>query len=857
MGNEVKNLAYIKAMQTIADRKFGNADKELKADEKEAIKFFEDKMEEAFLAGKINEETFNEAMGLYKSAPAATTEEIEVENKKGETKADKKVKLTKEEKTDIKNKENAVLLYLAEINLDEKLNNRADILKDLERRIKDQNDDAKYIELKKAVADVLALMPEKYNSLKDIERNHDDILKQMDNKGIKDDFHKEVLKKLETFAEKEVRNVAKAQVLKLYNETSKKTEQGTDKTDEQIMDSVKKELEAKKQFKGAVKDAFEAYENGTIMKNARAAVSDAIKQVKNLQKNKDIRQAAKEILINEGKWDKYTDKAMNNKNLEDVAEGRSSYGKDRAEKQAIANRVESSKQQTKKEVLDTLGRSGVLYEVLNSSGLITVDDNKNVDLTALSDLIGPYVGADDTLNRHAAKDKVISERINLQTALSLATELSSLSESEGVKLAKLCGYEIEGKDWRKIILSALAGALAGAGIAAGSAAALPRQKVLVQGDIVNHNLNLNIDGVFNKDALMNGMTQDGVSFTETETGLVINIAQTVIQPDRLIKLSKRLVDFGLAGALPGAALGALEGLKDKGEEAVHPTNIEAKTFEDYVQFITEHLKNAKKAEYTDAFICLAASFIDKDGNWDKKAFLDAVGAQGGFGGVVNAAEAPDACKEKVSTEGAQGAEQTGETEDDILNKIVVERKDKTKENPVEKKLYKEYEVQPGNKWETIVAAFYPGLEAKYGRMYDLWKDGKRIKKGAIGALKDALGAHDPEMLKKLRNEGNIPPVLNLPLEIDGIKLDPNGDPKEVTVSGNGKTTLKEAGEKKMNRSVEVIKVGDIYVAYDKAKPAEKFTGDNEAAAVAQVKAKNPEVKYDEELERKNYTVDKK
>ena len=135
-------------------------------------------------------------------------------------------------------------------------------------------------------------------------------------------------------------------------------------------------------------------------------------------------------------------------------------------------------------------------------------------------------------------------------------------------------------------------------------------------------------------------------------------------------------------------------------------------------------------------------------------------------------------------------------------------------------------------------------------MYDVWKNGKRIKKGAIGALKDALGAADPEVLKQLRNGGDIPRLLHLPLEIDGVKIKADAKVETTTIINGGKTTLKEAGQKTRKPVVTYIPGADIYIAYDEATPAQKYTGASEEEAINNLK--DATKKDYEEIKRTNY-----
>ena len=83
MGNEIINQ-YISDVQKYADAKAGiTKDGKITADEKEAIKVFQDKVLEDYCYGETDLETFNKAMGLYKTNPVANTEAPSVEKAEG------------------------------------------------------------------------------------------------------------------------------------------------------------------------------------------------------------------------------------------------------------------------------------------------------------------------------------------------------------------------------------------------------------------------------------------------------------------------------------------------------------------------------------------------------------------------------------------------------------------------------------------------------------------------------------------------------------------------------------------------------------------------------------------------------
>lgn len=115
----------------------------------------------------------------------------------------------------------------------------------------------------------------------------------------------------------------------------------------------------------------------------------------------------------------------------------------------------------------------------------------------------------------------------------------------------------------------------------------------------------------------------------------------------------------------------------------------------------------------------------------------------------------------------------------------------------------------GRSWSGIVQAYYPDLVEKCnGQLYG--------KDGAIRKLKEAL-QKDSDI--DLINASDIPRTLNLPLEIDGAKINDKAvAPKEkVSVTG-GHTDIEEAGAKNTTHTYTVTdeKRNKSYTAPDSA-----------------------------------------
>ena len=109
----------------------------------------------------------------------------------------------------------------------------------------------------------------------------------------------------------------------------------------------------------------------------------------------------------------------------------------------------------------TKARNGLGQEVGDKENKLVYQDEKgNWHLENLSQEIRHFLGADYELNRDAKKDISIAELTKIRAHLSKKAG-AELSEQEVKALIKLCGYDIEAKDWRKIVAGAVVGAAAG------------------------------------------------------------------------------------------------------------------------------------------------------------------------------------------------------------------------------------------------------------------------------------------------------------------------------------------------------------------------------------------------------------
>lgn len=130
----------------------------------------------------------------------------------------------------------------------------------------------------------------------------------------------------------------------------------------------------------------------------------------------------------------------------------------------------------------------------------------------------------------------------------------------------------------------------------------------------------------------------------------------------------------------------------------------------------------------------------------------------------------------------------------------------------------------GRTWSGIVQAYYPDLVEKCnGQLYG--------KDGAIRKLKEALQKNsDVDLI----NSSDIPKTLNLPLEIDGTKINNKAVvPKEKINKTGGHTDIKEAGEKTTTHS---------YTAKDKERN-QSYTASDSISAIDSLKARTGVSEY--------------
>lgn len=773
-------------------------------DEKNVLsaKEFEIFKQEASKRTDISDDDFNQAMGLYTTdsiKTSAATEAKTIEAKELTKKQTKRWDSGKE--TNHLEKAKAFA---------ERNGSRADFVTMLENQT---NKDENFI---KTVKEIIAQMPAKYTNTQEVDNKHKEVAKKVGD----DDFKKDILEQLENMAKNECKNAAMNEVASAYDAKIKAyAEKNVSKTSEEIMDEIKAEAKKADKYKGDYKDAYKHFNKPE--KEAQDKVYAAIDQAQKLEKGSKVIDKAKEILIANNDWDKYTKKALlGDRNIFKRAKnwltGYKSDGKVAANIQARYNKVESKKIQTQAQIVEALGKRTHLFHALLEAGLIKDLGNGQYDLSELSNVIGTQVGTDAKLNRDAKKDKDTAEKLMTKSKLAALSKLGQeLDDKDTKALVKLCGYEVEKKNIGKAIFRTLLGASGGAAATAGSVYAASTQMKDIQVPYYKDK-EFPIDAAELNGRLPEGVTVDVEGNIHIVTDILVNIEKLAGQLDKLALYA------ALPGALIGGALGLASGLKDKGQVPKIPVNFSEMNLNDYIDTLKE-----TNTEYAEVAIYLARTYVGPDGKWDKEGYKQLLNSMGGDkNGIINREELIGAILRRKSeiaklnnnsnvnnnngnVNGNNGnCDNNNET---ACNVSVKKNPDVTTFTPVVNNVIHHRTKNVG--WKEIVEAYYPTLvkDCCNGQLYGA--------NGAIRALQielctDDNGNIDKAKLHKMIHEGDVPLEIKLPLTVKGCSR--KDDAKPVPGNYSGKTATS-------NRN----KVGKDQYRYDRNDKAGKSVATDE------------------------------
>ena len=610
MGNEV-NVEFIKAMQIIADRKFGNGDKELKAEEKDAIRFFEEKMEEAFLDKKtINAETFNHAMGLYKANATGETKTVEADETEKLTKKEKKAakKALEVKQDNIKTDIDALIKGDKDARLGQdtsiSLNNLVDKL-----TAKNPADHATVIA---DVQEVIAFVQTTgFNSKEDVKNLEKKIEKNKDF----NDFQKDLAKNMVELAKREQINKEAEVLANIYYDIKKDTKNPENFSNYLKLVETEMENRGLRDTSYYSKEAFKALETIVREDAANKASQERVQMIAEGSDNTTSKKVRKELINEADKKDKAYKAVVKDQKDENALTARW-LDKDRR-----AEELEKiSEKDLKKELGDEL--FNVLRKYLESH--VNADGTYNV--RDLSDKLFERVGYDVWMNM--SDDTEMSELHGAKNELKVLTG-RDFSDKDIKKIMKLVHIPKEPKDrnfmraLKESIVPGIAGAIAGASA--------------YQSLEVTQRVQLNMDSATATE-MISQLKAAGISPSITQ-GQDGTITVTILQ--------KVLQDYRALMALGGAGLGVLTstlmnlilGMENKEKSCISIadfdlTNERYTDVNNYKNYIKEIHPEAK----ANLIIALVDTFHAKYGDdWAKE--YDAMLKQfAGRGSVLNCLE---------------------------------------------------------------------------------------------------------------------------------------------------------------------------------------------------------------------------
>ena len=498
-----------------------------------------------------------------------------------------------------------------------------------------------------------ALSGIEYNSRDDVKDLYDKVKEKLDldKKDKFKDFKLDVLKEMVELAEAHQKDKEKTLVLKEYNRLRKIDK----KSRKEAIDTIQNSDEFKGSYfhdywkKGFNEGLIHQIEDDKVRAEARKAVNNAIEAQRrqSVDTPRSSRQIEKDVRVDlkkDGELDKYTKSYLNGEmSLADRLVFERSSSKSLRKEIATDEKVEHRKtiSYTANEIKDKLNND-LIFESLLQKGYITDRNQLNkeneptYDLTVLSDKIRGRLGADLRANKQTSNLRPYSEVENVVKEILADSDLGKVSSSDAKKLIKLCGFEIEGKNWVKITANALLKTIPnGIGTAVGVGLGMTAQvydkihplEVNVNNK-VHAELNIKINGgdaTIDKLSLMRSLVESGfkkenIQLIETEGGFKLIIDKLDSQsyngePLRFTEvMSKRLGETVLKTMMVNFALNFVqEAFADnQGEIPVATTQFQHKSIKGYCSFIDAD-RNMTKAQ-KESLKQLAEAYIQLDKN---------------------------------------------------------------------------------------------------------------------------------------------------------------------------------------------------------------------------------------------------
>lgn len=435
MGLEINNDT-IKALQIFADYQKGNKDGIIQGNEKEAIELFHSKVVEKYGAGQIDDTTFTQAMGLYKTQPAektaATTTPAVEEVKPIQTK-----KEIKEQESTNKGIRTATLAQLTTlVSQGATLDNVVDIL----------NKRLPYDNYKDAIAQIEmfrnTIQDLGFNNKTEVDSLKNAVIERLELSGL-DKTDKETLEKLVELAEKEQVQKEYETLVKLYNNVKATyPEDNENKHDFTFYKGYMNYAMEQEGLKGTSYYTGKAY--NMLMDHIKKDCAETNEANRYYTKGETAKEVKKELKGMADKKDKMSRKYIKNAEENNALDAR--YN-------AFHQTAEELKTITEKDLKEKLGNklfnklagqygAGYLSKVKNEDG--------TYDLTALVEVFSNRMGNDYEIDK---QQNAISEYHLIKQGLEGEFNAKTnglidldLTKKEYEKLRDLCAVELAPKD---------------------------------------------------------------------------------------------------------------------------------------------------------------------------------------------------------------------------------------------------------------------------------------------------------------------------------------------------------------------------------------------------------------------------
>jgi len=630
-----------------------------------------------------------------------------------------------------------------------------------------------YTELTKQIDEVAnAMSTQRYNNREDIKDLYDKVKDglQLDKNDPFKDFKLEVLKQMVMIAESHQMKIENDIIQAKYDELRKtmSREEAIEKI--QKDDSLKgsyahdyygrdmNEVFAKKDTGYLHKGLIHKMEDSVLMKEAREEVYKAIekqreifakKPIEELAKitGKDIDAAAKEYMGDN--LDKYAKKVFRGElSFESKLKFERSNVKAHCHEIAADLRAMALAQKsfTDTEIRDEL-KNEQLFEGMLSAGLINKDDNGGYNITNLSNAIREKLGADLRANKQNKDFYSLAEIENVVKDIASKSGIPSeqVSSKDVKSLIKLCGFEVEGKNWAKIFINALVDtAVAGASAFVATELGMDNQAYDKVHDVevelpVSTTVDLDISFIGSKGKVniyklvsdLKSKNYSDIQWSLTDDKLSLSFVKNELKKGKTDEplefyeeFSKRAGETALKTMLVAFALNLLkEALSDTGVEIpITSTQFTTTSVEEYTKNIDADKKLSPAQK--EALKRLVDAFIErKDGKpvlnengepkWDAESFKGCLNRMAGDASVLNSHEFHIGVEREIKAQQEKLVKELAKVEPPV-----VEPKPKKEPEKVTLTASKEvtsitHKWTKEHSWQAVIATYYPEAYEQY------------------------------------------------------------------------------------------------------------------------------------------------